>query len=517
MPRQRLLAYDLGTGGIRAALYDSGASLLSAVSSEYVTRSKEDSWAEQDPESWWAAFCRATREILDKVKPGQSSIAGLSFSGQMMGCLPVDERGQPLRDCMIWADRRSLPQTEELKQRIAESEYYQITGNKIYPTYPLPKFMWLKATQPEIYRKTFKFLQPKDFLVCRLTDRLVTDFSDASGTAAFDFRKGRWAEEVLRVAGIEPGKLPEIHHSTEVIGHVTSWAAKASGLPEGLPVVLGAGDGPCANLGAGVYQEGSAYVYLGTSSWVSMAAREPVYDSDMVLFNICSANPGMVNVFGTMQMGGGSLLWLRDTVCLVERQMASLSQKSAYDLMTAQAELSPPGAKGLVFLPYLRGERSPRWNPNATGAFIGLTANHGRQDLIRSVLEGVIYNLRVIRCALRPERPEAQIRQMRVIGGGAQSPLWRQILADVFNEKIYTPVMLEGANTLGAAILAGVGTKVFPDFRICTTVNPIAVTQEPTEDPQIRKRYETLFAVFNACYNALLPLFDSFYSGGHSE
>jgi xylulokinase len=502
-----ILAYDLGTGGVKTALFDAAGTQRDTLFAEYATRSVQESWAEQDPETWWSAFCSSTRSLLEKNRIGPGNLAAVSFSGQMMACLPVDRQGRALAPCIIWADRRSLPQARELARRVEEQTYYRLTGNKIYPTYPLPKFMWLKENLPDVYAKTYRFLQPKDYLIHKLTGVFVTDYSDASTTAALDMRTRTWSEEALRLAGIDVAKMPEIHASTDVVGKVTSEASGASGLPEGLPVVMGAGDGPCANLGCGVFREGSAYVYLGTSSWVSSASRKIVCDPGMALFNVCAADPGLINVFGTMQMGGGSFQWLKNTVCAIERQMASLTGDSPYELMTRQAAASPPGAGNLLFLPYLRGERSPRWNPAARGAFIGLTAGHGRGDLIRSVMEGVIFNLKIIREALKGE--DATIREMRAVGGGAESPLWRQILADIFGEAVHVPTLLEAANPLGAAVIGGVGVGLFADFGIVDRLNPIVRVQTPSEDPVIRERYARLFEVFEQAYQALLPVFDA--------
>ena len=221
----------------------------------------------------------------------------------------------------------------------------------------------------------------------------------------------------------------------------------------------------------------------------------------MALFNVCAADPGLINVFGTMQMGGGSFQWLKNTVCAIERQMASLTGDSPYELMTRQAAASPPGARNLLFLPYLRGERSPRWNPSARGAFVGLTAGHGRGDLIRAVMEGVTFNLKIIREALKGQ--DASIREMRAVGGGAESPLWRQILADVFGEPIHVPTLLEGANPLGAALIAGVGVGLFQDFSVVDRLNPIVSVQEPSGDPAVGETYARLFAAFEQAYRAL--------------
>ena len=488
MGKNCVLAYDVGTGGLKAALYSEQGIQIDALFEEYQVRSYQETWAEQDPEAWWSGFCKTTRTLIEKHDIHGRDIAVVSFSGQMMACLPVDRSGSALRDCIIWADRRSTAQTKRLHERIDEPNYYRITGNKIYPTYPLPKFMWLKDNEPELYKRTYKFLQPKDYLVCRLTGAFVTDYSDASGTAALDMR----------------------NRSTDSPGTVNRTAARESGLIEGTPVVIGAGDGPCGNLGAGVYSEGNAYIYLGTSSWVSAASRDVVVDPGMVLFNICSVDPNLIYVYGTMQMGGGSFQWLKNTICAVERVMAELSGESAYDYMSRQAETSPAGAGNLIFLPYLRGERSPRWNPTARGAFVGLTASHSRADIIRAVMEGVSFNLKIIRDALRSQG--AHIEEMRVIGGGAESQLWRQIFADVFRESLRVPELREGATTLGAAVVGGVGVGLFEDYSIVEKLNPIEFVHEPSADEQILNRYDNLFQLFNTVYEVLCPVFEKMQS-----
>lgn len=501
-----IVAYDLGTGGLKAALYSDQGGYLDSLFCEYPTLSVRETWAEQRPDSWWSAFCTTTRELIEKHGLNPGDIAVVSFSGQMMACLPVDRGGKALRDCLIWADRRSTAQSEGLLERIDEQRYYRLTGNKIYPTYSLPKFMWLKEKEPEIYGKTYKFLQPKDYIVLRLTGTFATDYSDASGTAALDMERREWSEEVLELAGIDIQKLPEIRSSTDRAGTVSRAAAGQCTLASGTPVVLGAGDGPCGNLGAGVYEEGKAYIYLGTSSWISLASRQMVTDPQMTLFNICSVDPGMTYVYGTMQMGGGSFQWLKETICAAEKLLSQLTGTSPYAYMTQEAEKSPPGARNLVFLPYLRGERSPRWNPKARGAFIGLSASHNRSDIIRSVLEGITYNLKIIRDAIASQG--AGVQQMRAIGGGAESRLWTQIFADVFQESIHVPALREGANTLGSAILGGVGAGVFGSFRVIEQLNPVSLVQEPSADPQSRRSYQELFELFNSCYEALAPIFD---------
>lgn len=505
MPDDYILACDLGTGGLKLALYSSAGVLIDSVVEHYATVSHNETWVEQSPDSWWRAFCNMSRALVEKQQLRPTSVATVSFSGHMMACLPVDRNGHALTDCIIWADRRSTVQVDQLHERIAEDEYYRITGNKIYPTYSLPKLMWLKQNQPAVYRKTVKFLQPKDYLVCQLTGVLATDYSDASGTAALDIANRCWSTDLLALADLDADKFPDLHSSVEVVGNITDAAARQCGLSAGTPVVIGAGDGPCGNLGAGVYRHGRAYLYLGTSSWVSVASPQMITDPARVLFNICGVDPSMVYVYGTMQMGGGSFEWLKDTIGIPEKQFAELTGDDPFVYLNRQAEVSSPGSRGLVFLPYLRGERSPRWNIDAKGAFIGLTASHTRGDMIRSVLEGVSYNLKVVRDAI--DSQGTVVKEMRAIGGGAESPLWRQIFADVFQDTLQVLTLLEGANTLGAAVLGGTGVGLFDSFEVVDELNAVTLTQEPSADAETRKVYEERYARFNELYEALCPIF----------
>ncbi|TVR33341.1 MAG: xylulokinase [Spirochaetaceae bacterium] len=501
-----ILACDLGTGGLKLALYSAEGRQLDQVFGAYQTVSAHETWAEQDAQDWWAVFCTMSRLLIERNGLKAGSIAAISFSGHMMACLPVDRSGNALTNCMIWADRRSNPQVEQLQQRINRQEFYRITGNRNYATYPLLKYMWLKQNNPAVYKRTWKFLQPKDYLVCRLTGVLATDYTDASGTAALDLAGRSWSAEILELSGIDSGLLPDIHDSSARIGAVHDAAAHQCGLAAGTPVVIGAGDGPCGNLGAGVLRQGKAYLYLGTSSWVSVASPQMLTDADMVLFNLCSVDPRTIYVYGTMQMGGGSFQWFKETFAVSEMQCAELTGENPYNYLTAQAAQSPPGARDLVFLPYLRGERSPHWNPRARGAFVGLTASHTRADIIRSVMEGVACNLKIIRDAIASEG--AVVSEMRVIGGGAESALWRQIFADVFGETLHVPVLLEGANTLGAALLGGVGVGLFDSLERVEELNPVVSTQRPTADDATHAVYKRLYGLFNASYRALEPVFD---------
>ena len=503
--RSYILAHDLGTTGDKASLYTAEGYLRHSTFFGYETQYLFPNWAEQDPKDWWQAVCATTRQLLAEAQVRPGEIACVAFSGQMMGCVAVDEAANPLRNSIIWADQRGVEQAERLAEAVSPERIYQITGHRVSPAYSAAKIMWVRDHQPEIFRQTYKFLHAKDFIVARLTGRFVTDYSDAAGMNLYDLRKWDWSSEILKALDLDPALLPELHSSVDVVGEVTSDAAEATGLVAGTPVVLGGGDGPCAATGAGVVAQGRAYNYLGSSSWIGVLTPEPILDPLMRTFTFPHLIPGMFTPTGTMQSAGGSYQWLRDVVCRAEVQSADRLELTAYELMNAQAQMSEPGAKGLIFLPYLLGERSPRWNPKTRGVLVGLTRRHGRAELIRAVLEGISFNLRIILDAFREQG--AQVEKMWVIGGGARGRLWRQILADMYGLPILKPKLLEEATSLGAALAGGVGVGLFPDFNVVQDLVEIEEVTQP--DRRAQARYDELYPIFELCYQSLLPVYDA--------
>jgi xylulokinase len=304
--------------------------------------------------------------------------------------------------------------------------------------------------------------------------------------------------------------LPELRRSIDVAGEVLPEVADEVGVAPGTPVVIGGGDGACAAAGAGVLDEGAAYNYVGSSSWIALATKTPVYDPDYRTFTFGHIVPGMYMPTGTMQAAGASYQWARDQLCALERQAAETLEVSPYELMNLTAAQSPVGANGLIFLPYLLGERSPRWNPHARGAYIGLTIRHTHSDMVRAVLEGVTMNLRVILDAFRAQG--AQIDVMRLIGGGARGRFWNQIMADVYGMPVQRLAILEEATSMGAALAGGVSTGLYPDFTMAETMNEVAQTIHP--DPAAQAAYETVYPLFEATYQALVPVYDMMGSAG---
>lgn len=470
----------------------------------YETHYLSANWVEQDPGDWWRAVRLSTARLLtdSKIEPG--SIKAVSFSGQMMGALPVDQRGTPLRPAIIWADQRGVKQAELLKERVGMERVYKITGHRASPSYSAAKIMWVRDEEPELFKRAHKFLQAKDYIALKLTGRFVTDYSDASGTNLLDLKKKEWSGEILEKIGLPEEALPELHASTDVIGEVTPEAAAECGLKPGTPVVIGGGDGSCAAVGAGVVSPGSAYNYLGSSSWVALATREPIYDPKLRTFNWVHLDPKLYSPCGTMQSAGGSFQWARDELCSQEKEAAEALGLDPYELINLEIAESPEGAKGLLFLPYLLGERSPHWNPNARGVFLGLTRNHTKKDMLRAILEGVCFNLRIIIEAF--EEQGAAIEAIRIIGGGAKGWIWRKIMADIYGRPILLTAYPLEATSLGAAIAGGIGVGLFKDFSVVDRLVRTVARQEP--EPEKAARYAQLFEIFKEAYERLLPVFE---------
>jgi xylulokinase len=503
MSRDLILAHDLGTTGNKATLVRTDGTLVGSAFEGYETFYPAIGWAEQSPEDWWEAFRVTTARLMRESGADPARVLAVSFSGQMMGCLPVDRAGTPLRRSIIWADQRGLKEAALLAERVGEERVYAITGHRISAAYSVEKLLWVRAHEPDVFRRTHKVLHAKDFLRLRLTGNAETDYSDASSMNLFDLGRRDWSDEILDGVGLRREMLPDVGPSTKVVGGIDKRTGEDLGLRAGTPVVMGGGDGPCAAVGAGVVAEGSAYNYIGSSSWIALATRRPVFDPDRRTFTFWHLDPGMVMPTGTMQSAGGSYQWTRNQLCGLEVAEAKRLGVSAYELMDRQAATVPAGCRGLLYLPYLMGERSPHWNPAARGVFLGLTLTHGRAEMIRAVLEGVAFNLRIILDAFL--RQGVRVPSIRVIGGGAKSALWCQILADVMNRPIERLALREEATSLGAAIAGGVGTEVFRDFGVAATIVKVAETYHP--DQAVRDVYDQEYAVFQAAYRALVPVY----------
>jgi xylulokinase len=508
LSRRLILAHDLGTTGNKATLFDEAGTLLGSAFYAYETDFPQTGWAEQSPEDWWRAVCETTHELIYKTAISGHDVACVTFSGQMQAAVPVDRDGLPLRSAIIWMDQRATEQSARLAETISIQDVYKITGHRLSPAYSLAKILWIRDHQPDLFTRTYKFLTAKDAIIARMTGRFATEPSDASGMNLYDLVEGGWSAPILAASGLAIDQLPEILPSTAVAGGIRDSIAAEVGLPAGTPVVMGGGDGACAAVGSGAVAEGVTFSYIGSSSWVSTATASPLIDHTMRIFTFGHVVPGLYLPMGTMQTAGAAYQWARDQLGLLEMDAAQRLEVNVYELMNLIAAKSPPGANNLLFLPYLVGERAPRWNPNARANFIGLTIRHTRADMFRAVLEGVAYNLRCILDILQTQA--GAILAIRAIGGGTTGRLWTQIMADVYGIPLQRLVTLESATSMGAAVVGGVGVGVYPGFAMAGSINPVAEVVEP--NAANHATYERLVAIFDQTYQALLPIFDALAS-----
>lgn len=492
-----ILAHDLGTSGNKATLFSEEGSLVASVTQHYPVYYSNGSWAEQDPNDWWSAVVESTRQLV--VHVNSADIAVISFSGQMMGCVCVDRDGNPLRRAIIWADMRATAQKERISRRISESEFYHLTGHRNSPSYGGQKLMWIKEHQPDIYAKTYKMLNAKDYIILQLTGTFVTEYTDASSTCLMDLEKLEWSDRLLEAMELDREKMPRLRRSTDIAGEVTETAAALTGLAVGTKVVCGGGDGVCAAVGTGCTREGIAHSSMGTSSWISITSKKPIFDDQQRTFTWAHIVPGYVLPTGTMQTGGGAYAWYVEHFCHKEEQIAKERGVSVYQVVEELMGKSQVGSNGLLFLPYLIGERSPRWNPDARACFIGIGMEHEQKDFLRAVQEGVAMNLNEILRIFREAGQE--ISEIIVVGGGIKSGVWQQILADIYQTKIRIPLLLDEAASMGAAITGGVGVGLFADFSVVDRFVSIAHDIHPA--PQNTEKYRALQVVFNQAYQSL--------------
>lgn len=502
-----LLAHDLGTTGNKATLFAPDGRVVASVFAPYATDYPRPQWAEQNPAAWEQALFDSTRTLLAaaaEVGYSADDVAVVSFSGHMNGALLVDGEGRPLRPAIIWADQRATTQAEFIAERVGAEAVYRLTGNRISPAYTAAKLLWLKEHEPEVYRRGRWLLQAKDYAAFLFSGVIATDYSDASLTLLLDLEHRRWAGELLEQLELNPELLPSLYPSAQVIGTVTPAAAAATGLRPGTPVVIGGGDGACATVGAGAVGVGDAYTYIGSSSWVALTTAAPVLDPARRTFNLIHLDPALNVALGTMQTAGGAFDWLEQLL------RADGDTPPLYEALDRAAGRVPPGGHGLLFLPYLLGERTPHWNPHARGAFIGLTMPDDRGTLARAVLEGVAFNLGLILDILRgydgmTAAPPVRVERIRLIGGGSRSAVWRQILADVYGLPVETVALPAQATALGAAIAGGVGVGLYPGYEVARQMAPVGNIHHP--NPATQARYTALRELFLAGYAALEPIF----------
>jgi len=497
-----ILAHDLGTSGNKATLYSEEGAQVASATIAYPSHFFNGTWAEQEPEDWWRAVCDSTRALLAQASVSPADIAVVALSGQMMGCTPVDKNGRALRPSILYCDQRATREADALLERIAMRDFYGICGHRVSASYTLEKLMWLREHEPGIFRQTHKTLCAKDYINGRLTGVMTTDFSDASGTNAFDLNSFSWSEKLLDLAGLDGSLFPKAVDSATIIGEVTAEAARATGLAAGTPVAAGGGDGSAAGVGVGCIRPGTAYNCLGSSSWIGLTVEKPIVDNEMRTMNWAHCVPGYLHPSGTMQTAGSSFKWLAEQFCGEEKTAARVAGDSAYARIDEIIVSVPPGANGLLFLPYLLGERTPWWNPDARGAFIGLNLASTRADMMRSVMEGVAMSLGLIADIFRAH---VSIDALTVIGGGARSAVWRQILADACGCPVRTLTARAEATSMGAAVIGGVACGLFKDFDAVNRL--IAVDQTVSPDTERVALYRDRRALMERAYRGLVDVY----------
>lgn len=501
-PSDLFLGIDVGTSAAKAILIDAAGACVAESSAEYPLSSPQPLWSEQNPTDWWDGVVASIREILAKSAIPPGSIRAIGLTGQMHGLTLLDKSGRPLRPAILWNDQRTARECAEITAAVGASRVLELTGNPILTGFTAPKIAWVKRHEPELFSKIDKVLLPKDYVRYRLSNAFFGDVSDASGTSLFDVGKRAWSAEMLDAVGVSRNWLAEITESTVASTRVSPDAAAQTGLIAGTPIVAGGGDQAAGAVGCGIVAEGHVSAALGTSGVLFAASDRYRTDPQGRLHAFCHAVPGKWHLMGVMLSAAGSFRWFRDAFCQAEHDAAIAANRDVYDDLTAIAAKAPAGSEGLIFLPYLSGERTPHADPLARGAFVGLTVRHSKAHLIRAVLEGVAFGLRDSLELMRDLKMNPN--QIRCIGGGARSRLWRQIFADVFEADIVTLKVMHGA-AYGAALLAAVGGGAFKtvDDASRAAVEIEGKTASSAAVPIYRKQYP----VFRALYPALRDTF----------
>ena len=507
MTSEIVLAHDFGTTGNKATLFTSGGELLANHYISYPTDYPKPGWAEQRPEDWKRVFIGSTKAVMASAGIRPEQLAAVTFSAHMLGCVPVDTDGNVLREkVFLWADHRSEAQTRIIEERIGWETFYRRTGGGLeLALYPAAKLLWLKENEPEIYRRAHRFLGTKDLLVRWLTGRFVTDYSDASNTGLLDLTQRCWAEDFVEVLGLDLHKLPEeILPSNEIVGHITREAARETGLTSGIPVVLGGGDVPCAAVGAGVVAEGTAYNYIGSASWVAVADSHGVFDSEMRPFTLCHLVPEMYVSQLATYSAGVVHEWFKDNICVSEVRDGERDGVSPFDLMDKAIAGSPAGANGLLFLPHMRAGGAPFHDLDVRGALLGLELGHTRADVLRAVLEGIGLNIGLL-CEALERGTGSPFKELRVIGGGARSRIWLEILASTLAKRVMTLAASQEANCLGAAMTAYVALGRFDGFTQAAA-SMIRVADQVDPDPLSVPIYRSRSELFRKAFERIAPI-----------
>jgi len=494
-----LIGIDVGTTGTKTLLIDESGRLLASATQEYPLHTPKPGWAEQNPEDWWQATVSTIRAVLARGGVLPKEVKGLGLSGQMHGSVFLDKDNQVIRPAILWCDQRTADQCAWITQKVGKDRVIEATLNPVLTGFTAGKIVWLRDQEPENYGRVRKVLLPKDYIRFRLTGEYATEVSDASGTSLFDVKNRLWSEVMLEGTGIPKEWMPAAYESFEISGKITPSAAETTGLLPGTPVAGGGGDQAAGAVGNGIVRTGVVSSTMGTSGVVFAFADEPVLDPDLRVHTFCHAVPGKWHVMGVVLSAGGSLRWFRDALSEMEVAIGRAAGRDPYEIIAMEAARAPAGCEGLIFLPYLTGERTPHADPYARGVFYGLTLRHGRAHLARAIMEGAAYAMRDSFEIFKEMR--VPVSQVRASGGGARSPLWRQIQADITGYAHVT-INADQGPAFGVALLAGVGTGVYGSVEEACEAT-IQVVSETPPVPENVAVYNDFYPIYRDLYAAL--------------
>lgn len=494
------LGVDIGTSGTKTLAISARGKILAETRAAYPTEHPKPLWSQQDPELWWQATIKTVRQTVREAKAKPSDVRAIGLSGQMHGSVFLDRGGKVLCPAILWNDQRTAAECEEIERRAGgRGRLIKMVANPALTGFTAPKILWLRNNRPRLFEKTAKVLLPKDDVRRRLTGEMATEVSDASGMLLLDVAKRRWSKPLLAKLELDADLLATVYESEEVTGKLTREAAKLLGLTTDCVVVGGAGDCAAGGIGNGVVRRGVVSTSLGASGVVFVHCDEVKVDPEGRLHTFCHAVHGKWHMMGVTLTAAGALQWFRNALCQTDAAAASRAKKDIYDVLIAEAAEVEPGSEGLFFLPYLAGERTPHADPHARGSFVGLTLKHGRGHMVRSILEGVSYALRDSLEIVR--ELEVPVREIRASGGGAKSPLWRQIQADVFGHKVVSTEADEGP-AYGVALLAAVGAGEFKSIEEACAATVKLAGETPVHSAS-KKTYNRAFPIYQRLYQSL--------------
>tara|TARA_B100000029_G_scaffold516253_2_gene628094 strand:- start:106219 stop:107778 length:1560 start_codon:yes stop_codon:yes gene_type:complete len=502
---QHFIGIDIGTSSVKSLIINENGDIVSQASEGLIFNTPQPNWAEQDPHSWWQGVSKTVVQAMKIGKISAGSIAGISLSGQMHSLVLLDKNYKILRPSILWCDARTTDQCQWINKKVGEENLVEWVSNPALEGFTAPKLIWVRENEPQVYEQIRHVLLPKDYIRFLMTNEFAMDVSDASGTLLFDVRNRQWSDPLLNAIELPNQIMPPTFESVDICGYLTSKVAKDWGLKPGIPVAGGGADNTCGAIGSGIIRPGRILSSIGTSGVIFAHTNNIRVDPKLRVHTFCHSVPNKWYLMGVSLFAGGAFQWLRNTFGHVEISAAKMLGADPYQIMTSQAERADIGSDGLVFLPYLMGERTPHKDANARGGFVGLTARHERSHMIRSVMEGVTFALNDSIEIMR--QLGVSIDQVRSIGGGARSFLWRQMQADIYGAEVVTVNADEGP-AFGAAILAAVGTGCYGSVEEATD-QLVTITSTTEPNAQAEKKYRGYYEIFKSLYPALKPSFDA--------